>query len=168
MPESIFVISGRITRRDTHAGIHGLRVEAWDEDRRHDDYLGVDLTNRDGSFLIRFSESKFKTFVGGSPEVFLRIRDRDCRLIYDGGADRHRSGPGTPIAINVELDPDALQWHLQRPVSWTEIGGPLVPDAGDKGPMVVSLWGDMMTEPNGFFIKLPAGDKGMMHTHTND
>jgi hypothetical protein len=129
MPGSIYVITGRITRRDTHAGIHGLRVEAWDEDRCHDDYLGVDLTNRDGSFLIRFTESNFKTFVEGAPEVFLRIRDRDCRLIYDGRADRHRCGPGTPITINVELDPNALQWHLQSPVSWTEIDGPLVPDA---------------------------------------
>ena len=129
MPGSIYVITGRITRRDTHAGIHGLRVEAWDEDRCHDDYLGVDLTNRDGSFVIRFSESNFKTFVQGAPEVFLRIRDRDCRLIYDGHADRHRCGPGTHTTINVELDPDALQWHLHSPVSWTEIDGPLVPDA---------------------------------------
>ena len=129
MPGPIYVITGRITRRDTHAGIHGLRVEAWDEDRSHDDYLGVDLTNRDGSFSIRFSESNFKTFLEGAPEVFLRIRDRDCRLIYDGRADRHRCGPGTHITINVELDPDALQWHLHSPVSWTEIDGPLVPDA---------------------------------------
>ncbi len=63
MPGSIYVINGRVTRRDTDAGIHGLRVEAWDQDRCHDDYLGVNLTNRDGSFLIRFSESNFKKFV---------------------------------------------------------------------------------------------------------
>lgn len=49
-------------------------------------------------------------------------------------------------------------------LAWT----PLVPEAGDKGPMVASLWGDMQTEANGFFVKLPAGDKGMLHTHTND
>jgi hypothetical protein len=129
MPTSIYVVTGRVTRRDTHAGIHGLRVEAWDEDRSHDDSLGVDLTNRDGSFLIRFSESNFKSFVKGDPEVFLRIRDRDCKLIYDGRADSHRCAPGTHITIDVELDPAALESHLNRPVSWTEIDGPLVPDA---------------------------------------
>lgn len=64
--------------------------------------------------------------------------------------------PAPPRKVLKSMKPDQLTWN------------PLVPDAGDKGPMVASLWGDMMSEANGFFIKLPAGDKGMLHTHTND
>lgn len=64
--------------------------------------------------------------------------------------------PEPPRKVMKSMTPDELKWN------------PLVPEAGDKGPMVASLWGDMMNGPNGFMIKLPAGDKGMLHTHTND
>ncbi len=64
--------------------------------------------------------------------------------------------PAEPRKVLKSMRPDQLEWK------------PLVPEMGDKGPMVASLWGDMMSGPNGFFIKLPAGDKGMLHTHTND
>jgi len=45
---------------------------------------------------------------------------------------------------------------------------PLDEKAGDKGPMFASVWGDMQSEPNGFFIKLPKGNPGALHTHTSD
>lgn len=45
---------------------------------------------------------------------------------------------------------------------------PLDEKAGDKGPMFAALWGDMATEANGFFIKLPKADPGTLHTHTSD
>ena len=67
-----------------------------------------------------------------------------------------KPAPPPPRKVMKSMTPDELKWT------------PLVPEAGDKGPMVVGLWGDMMSEPNGFMIKLPAGDKGMLHTHTND
>lgn len=54
------------------------------------------------------------------------------------------------------LTPDQLAWK------------PLVPELGDKGPQLASLWGDMTTGPSGFFIKLPPGDKGTLHTHSHD
>jgi quercetin dioxygenase-like cupin family protein len=64
--------------------------------------------------------------------------------------------PQPPRKVLKSLKPDQLEWK------------PLVAEAGDKGPMVAALWGDMMNEANGFFIKVPAGEKGMLHTHTND
>ncbi len=64
--------------------------------------------------------------------------------------------PPPPRKVMKSMTPTELTWN------------PLVPEAGDKGPMVASLWGDMQAGPNGFFIKLPAGDKGMLHTHTAD
>jgi len=66
------------------------------------------------------------------------------------------SKPQPPRKVMKSMTPDELAWK------------PLVPEMGDRGPMVASLGGDMLAEANGFFIKLPAGDKGVLHTHTAD
>ena len=63
--------------------------------------------------------------------------------------------PPPPRKVMKSMTPTELAWT------------PLMPEAGEKGPMVAALWGDMQNEANGFFIKLPAGDKGMLHTHAN-
>jgi quercetin dioxygenase-like cupin family protein len=66
------------------------------------------------------------------------------------------AAPRPPRRVMKSMTPTELAWT------------PLVPNVGDKGPMVASLWGNMESEPNGFFIKLPPGDKGSLHTHTSD
>lgn len=82
--------------------------------------------------------------------------DSATQASTDKPAAKEPPAPQPPRKVLKSMKPDQLEWK------------PLVPEAGDKGPMVASLWGDMMAEPNGFFIKLPAGDKGMLHTHAND
>lgn len=67
-----------------------------------------------------------------------------------------KPAPPPPRKVMKSVMADKLDWK------------PLVPEAGDKGPMVATMFGDMMSAANGFFIKLPAGDKGLLHTHTND
>jgi quercetin dioxygenase-like cupin family protein len=62
--------------------------------------------------------------------------------------------PPPPRKVMISMTPAELQW------------APVVPEAGDKGPMAAPLWGDMKTEANGMFVKLPAADKGMLHTHS--
>src|SRR6185295_3216841 len=52
---------------------------------------------------------------------------RACRLIHDGCDDRRCCEPGQPLRIDVALAPQALWWHLSRPLSWERIDGPLVP-----------------------------------------
>jgi hypothetical protein len=127
MSRSAYIINGRITRADTNAGVHGLYVEAWDDDLRRDNFLGADLTNEDGAFSIRFRLSDLDDCCAACPRVYLKVRDRDCRVIYDGCADRLCCEPGTQHTINVALPPETLWWHLSSPLSWRHIGGPLVP-----------------------------------------
>src|SRR6185295_16118751 len=52
---------------------------------------------------------------------------RACRLIHDGCDDRRCCEPGQPLRIDIALAPQALWWHLSRPLSWERIDGPLVP-----------------------------------------
>jgi hypothetical protein len=111
-----YMITGRITRRDTNDGVHGLLVEAWDDDWRCDDCLGSDLTNRDGSFRIAFREDDFSESFKGRPEVYLKIGDRDLRLISDTRSDKCRCEPGEVTEFNLSLVPDILWWHFSCPI----------------------------------------------------
>ena len=89
--------------------------------------LGVALTNHDGSYHIDLRGDGTDAACCECPEVYLKLRDRDCRLIYDGCADRRCCEPGQPLRIDVALAPQALWWHLSRPLSWERIDEPLVP-----------------------------------------
>ena len=126
MDPSTYVIKGRITRKDTGGGVHGLLVEAWDEDVRCDDCLGHDLTNSDGSFFIAFKAEDFKEPFEGNPEVYLKIYDRDCRPIYDTRSKKRGCSVDLPLKINLSLAPETLWWHLSKPLSWECPEGALV------------------------------------------
>lgn len=128
MSQSSYRVHGRITRQDNQQGIHGLLVEAWDDDRCGDDCLGWDLTNRDGSYAITFSAADFKEPGEGAPEIYLKIRDRDGRLLLDSRSRKRSCQPGHTVEINLALVPDTLWWHQQTPVSWECPDDPLLPD----------------------------------------
>lgn len=122
-----FELRGRVTRSDTGQGAHGVRVEAWDIDDATGRPLGVTLTNRDGSYHIDLRGNGTDNACCACPKVFLKLRDRDCRLIHDGCADHRCCEPGEPLRIDVMLAPEALWWHLAKPLSWESIDEPLVP-----------------------------------------
>ncbi|MEW6374060.1 MAG: hypothetical protein AB1584_24365 [Pseudomonadota bacterium] len=133
------LLSGTVTRSDTHQGVHGLRVEAWDAEHPSDKPLGVATTGRDGSWLIDLRgrhghhghhdhhDHHGKPDCCECPKVYIKLRDRDCRLIHDGCADRRCCEHGKPVRIDVSLAPQALWWHLSRPLSWERIDEPLLP-----------------------------------------
>ena len=123
-----FEIYGKIRRKDTSQGIHGLLVEAWDKDILCDDCLGQDYTNLDGSFCIYFTEKDFKEPFEGYPEVYLLIKDCEGRIIYDTRKDTCTCLPGEPLEFNLELVPDILWWHYSRPLSWECLDEALIND----------------------------------------
>jgi len=127
MATTQFELSGRVTRSDTQQGVHGVRVEAWDAEHSSKRRLGMTLTNRDGSYHIDLRGDRTDADRCECPKVYLKLRDRDCRLIHDGCADRRCCEPGQPLRIDVALAPQALWWHLSRPLSWERIDGPLLP-----------------------------------------
>jgi hypothetical protein len=69
-----FQIIGRVIDSNTGKGIPGLRVEAWDKDLIFDDFIGKTITDKQGKFVIEFTESHFKDiFLDRRPDLFFKI-----------------------------------------------------------------------------------------------
>jgi len=69
------------------------------------------------------------------------------------------AGAGAAVAAAAAAKPVTM---VPADLKWAAI----MPDAGTASPMVAPLFGDAKKGPVGFFIKLPAGSPGAMHTHT--
>jgi hypothetical protein len=79
--------------------------------------------------------------------------------------------PATQDAASAEAPADAAEPPkaaivntLPADLKWM----PFDEKAGEKGGSFAVAYGDPMSGPNGLFIKLPAGNPGMAHTHTGD
>lgn len=127
MDKSTYQVSGRLTSTDNNIGIHGLCVEVWDKDHCDDDYLGSDLTNSDGSFNVCFSAADFREPAEGNPEIFLIIKDCQCRIIHDTRKESCICYPGKHWNGDIQLVPDVLWWHYSCGGSWECPEDPLIP-----------------------------------------
>lgn len=127
MNKFTYYVSGRITRTDNNSGIHGLCVEVWDKDACDNDFLESDFTNSDGSFSVWFSSARFKEPFEGNPEVFLIIKDCECRVIHETRDEACVCHINVPQTINVQLAPEVLWWH-NRCNSWKCPEDPLIPE----------------------------------------
>jgi hypothetical protein len=69
------------------------------------------------------------------------------------------------LATFASAGPKENTWTQLKDAKWT----PLDPKAGDKGPQVSVVFGDMTKKaPIGFILKVPPGFKAGAHTHTSD
>ena len=75
MDKTTYQVSGRVTRTNDDAGIHGLCVEVWEKDRLDEHFLGSDLTRGDGSFKVRINSMESTVPLEVSPELYLVIKD---------------------------------------------------------------------------------------------
>lgn len=117
-----FIVDGTITTGPDGGGVHGLTVEAWDCRPCEEQCLGTARTRLDGSYRIMFCPPEDEC----APSVFLRIRDREGRLIHDGVDDCRECPTEMPATISVEVAHETLWWHNREPLSWAVPEGPLV------------------------------------------
>lgn len=66
----------------------------------------------------------------------------------------------TELQAQKKVKKEAIAWSAAD-IKWLEMKG------GPPGVMYVNLWGDVMKGAHGAFVKLPAGMKNPLHTHTN-
>jgi hypothetical protein len=70
----IFRIEGQVLNRKDKKGVPGLRVQAWDKDKKYDQVLGSATTDAKGYFLLEFNETDFKDRCGDTlPDVYFKI-----------------------------------------------------------------------------------------------
>lgn len=100
-----FVISGRIIDHTAARGLPGLRIEAWDRERRCPDLVACAITDDDGGFHLSISEQHILELFGDHlPELTFRIFSGST-LLSDApsGAVWHLGAPQP--ALRIRLDP---------------------------------------------------------------
>ncbi|MGH7392386.1 MAG: hypothetical protein ACREM3_23460, partial [Candidatus Rokuibacteriota bacterium] len=105
MARQPFRLTGLVRNRATGAPLPGLRVEAWDRDTRYHDMLGVDITDGEGRFTIRFDEEYYGDFAPDRlPDVYFRVLREDQVL---GGTEdsiiRNLRERDRDVVIDVDL-----------------------------------------------------------------
>jgi hypothetical protein len=149
-----FVASGRITRRDTGEGVHGLQVEVWIADTPCDACLNSGLTNRDGSYRIEVRKRDLPKSARSDPLLFVKVRDRQCRLVHDTRSTTSRCGPERELVVDLTLAPEVLWWHVSRPLTWEAPNDPLVPaDVVDEIREAVGLLAAPGTPEHAAFLR---------------
>jgi len=69
-----YVIDGRVIDTTSHAGLPGIRLEAWDEDRRSEAFIGDGTSDERGVFRIEFSHERLRDLVrDGRPDLFFHL-----------------------------------------------------------------------------------------------
>jgi hypothetical protein len=112
---------------DVHSGLPlvGLKVEAWDEDTRHHDLLGVAHTGADGTFLIAFDERYFRDHpLDHSPDVFFRVFEGE-RMVHTTETAPHHHLPAGRHEFTIAIDAAVLD-HATT--------GPPATGSGDREP----------------------------------
>jgi len=80
---SEFKIYGKILEKETGKGIPNLIVKAVDKDLLYDDILGEVITDKNGSFEIKYGDEDFKEFfLDKEPDIYLTIKIPGGEVIY--------------------------------------------------------------------------------------
>lgn len=100
--EGRFVVAGRITDAATGVGLPDVRVEAWDLDRRQDDFLGETRTDALGYYRVEFGPDQVND-PDGIPETYIIVFDEQGeQLFHSTRSFIDKSGPAANISAAVD------------------------------------------------------------------
>ena len=77
-----FIVAGRVTDKTTGVGLPNVKVNAFDMDRKYDDWLGSANTDELGYFQIEYTSAQFKDFGEGMPETYLEVIGENKKILY--------------------------------------------------------------------------------------
>lgn len=76
-----FVVAGRITDKESGAPLVGVRVKAYDLDRKQDDPLGETFTDSNGYYRVEYSTKDIQE-ADKKPETYIEVMDEHDEVVY--------------------------------------------------------------------------------------
>ena len=104
----IYLVEGKVIVKQTAMAVPGIKVEAWDKDKKVCDQLGVSITDQKGGFYIKYDESRFKDDPkDGLPDLFFRIFSGDEMIHSTEGKPLKNVKRLKGIIIEIERSPES-------------------------------------------------------------
>jgi len=76
-----YEIKGTVSVRNKQKYLGGVRVEAWVQDEKIEDYLAYTITQPDGTFVITLYDDLLRDlFRGPYPQIYFRVWCGDVKL----------------------------------------------------------------------------------------
>jgi hypothetical protein len=79
--EGKFIVAGRIVD-ESGAGLTGVRVRAFDLERKHEDLLRETRTDMMGYYRLEYDESDFKDLADKNVEIYIEVLDKEGQQIH--------------------------------------------------------------------------------------
>lgn len=79
---SEWTVKGRASN-EFGQGMSGLKVIAFDKDLTDDDELGMSVTDKNGSFIIKYKTIDFNDSAEASPDLYLKVLGKDRTELYN-------------------------------------------------------------------------------------
>ena len=106
-----YTVTGTVTNEANQEGVVDLHVLVYDRDLlTKDDFLGIAVTGKDGSFSLTFDKSQFQSLLDRRPDLYFIVKDAGLQLL-DTKDDviRNADESTPPIKLEVSLKDDDLR-----------------------------------------------------------
>ena len=108
--EVTYSVGGKVIVKQTAMAVPGVKVEAWDKDKKICDQLGVAITDQNGGFYIQYDESRFKdNSKDDLPDLFFRIYSGDEMIHSTEGKPLKNVKRRKGIKIEIERSPEGKE-----------------------------------------------------------
>lgn len=123
---SNYTITGTVKDSALHQALVDVHVLAYDCDPFKDDFLGIGVTDKTGTFTIDFDASKFRNLFDRKPDLYFIVKDAGTKLLSTKDNVIKNADPETPpIDFIVDLTNDKLRKLINpEPVAGWEGGFP--------------------------------------------
>lgn len=121
---SQYTVTGTVKNKANNKGIVDLHVLAYDKDLLFDDFLGIAVTNTDGTFSLTFDSSEFKSLLDRSPDLYFVVKDAGLELLCTkDNYIRNANASTPPINLEVSLEGDKLREEINTTPVAGWVGG---------------------------------------------
>ncbi len=123
---SAYTVTGTIIDKALNNPVVDLHVLLYDCDPMRDDFLGIGVTDKTGTFSISFDASKFRSLFDRKPDLYFIVKDAGTELLNTKDNVLKNADESTPpINFVVDLTNDKLRKLINpEPVAGWEGGFP--------------------------------------------